>query len=239
MSRLHVNIDHVATVRQARRGNSPDPIAWALEAEKAGAQGITCHLRVDRRHIQDEDVIRLRSKIKTVLNLELSLAPEIVRIALKSGAECFCIVPENRKEITTEGGLDVLKERTRLKKTIPALGDTGGLVSLFIDPDLDQVSATAEVGAPFIELHTGAYALATGDDRKCELERLVQAADHAHALDLCVNAGHGLNYENTQGILAVPHVEELNIGHAIVARALTVGVHSAVDQMLQIIANKS
>jgi len=239
MSRLHVNIDHVATVRQARRGTSPDPIAWALEAEQAGAQGITCHLRVDRRHIQDEDVLRLRSEIKTVLNLELSLAPEIVRIALESGAECFCIVPENRKEITTEGGLDVIGERKRLKETIPALGGTGGLVSLFIDPDLDQVAATAEVGAPFIELHTGAYALASGSDRERELERLVTAAEHAHALGLCVNAGHGLDYENTQGILAVPHVEELNIGHAIVSRALTVGVRAAVGEMLQIITNKS
>ena len=239
MSRLHVNIDHVATVRQARRGSSPDPVAWALEAEKAGAQGITCHLRVDRRHIQDEDVLRLRSEIKTVLNLELSLAPEIVRIALESGAECFCIVPEKREEITTEGGLDVIRERARLKETIPALGETGGLVSLFIDPDLDQVSATAEVGAPFVELHTGSYALASGSDRERELERLVQAADHAHALGLCVNAGHGLDYANTKGILAVPHVEELNIGHAIVARALTVGVHAAVDEMLRIIANKA
>ncbi len=239
MTRLHVNIDHVATVRQARRGSAPDPIAWALAAERAGAHGITCHLRVDRRHIQDDDVVRLRSEIKTVLNLELSLSPEIVRIALESGADCFCLVPENRKEITTEGGLDVVKESARLRETVPALGETGGLVSLFIDPDLKQVEATREVGAPFIELHTGAYANATGDQQKHELERLVLAAEHAHELGLCVNAGHGLDYVNTQDILALPHLEELNIGHAIISRALTVGVNGAVDEMLQIMTGQA
>ena len=238
MIRLHVNIDHVATVRQARRGSSPDPVAWALAAEQAGARGITCHLRVDRRHIQDEDVLRLRSEIKTVLNLELSLAPEIVEIALESGADCFCIVPENRKEVTTEGGLDVVKERSRLAKTVPALGETGGLVSLFIDPDLDQVTATAELGAPFIELHTGAYALASGAQKERELERLFLAAEHAHSLGLCVNAGHGLDYTNTQAILELPHVEELNIGHAIVSYALTVGVKDAVGEMVRILSGK-
>ena len=239
MVRLHVNIDHVATVRQARRGDSPDPVAWALAAERAGAQGITCHLRGDRRHIQDEDVLRLRAEIQTVLNLELSLAPEIVSIALESGAECFCLVPENRQEITTEGGLDVLAEKSRLNETVPALAETGGLVSLFIDPDPDQISATAEIGAAFVELHTGAYAAASGQRRQLELQRLVHAAEFAHQLGLRVNAGHGLNYENTRAMLALPHVEELNIGHSIVARALTVGVDVAIGEMLTILSTPS
>ena len=239
MVRLHVNIDHVATVRQARRGDSPDPVAWALAAERAGAEGITCHLRVDRRHIQDDDVLRLRAEIKTVLNLQLSLAPEIVRIALESGAECFCLVPENRQEITTEGGLDVIAEKARLIETVPALAETGGLVSLFIDPDLEQITATAETGAAFIELHTGAYASATGQRRDLELQRLIHAAEFAHQLGIRVNAGHGLDYANTAAVLAMPHVEELNIGHAIVAHALTVGVDQAIGEMLGILSAQS
>ncbi|MFT5286728.1 MAG: pyridoxine 5-phosphate synthase [Planctomycetota bacterium] len=239
MVRLHVNIDHVATVRQARRGESPDPVAWALAAERAGAHGITCHLRGDRRHIQDDDVSRLRAEIKTVLNLELSLASEMVGIALKSGATCFCLVPENRQEITTEGGLDVLAEKPRLLDTIPRLAETGGLVSLFIDPDPDQIAATAEIGAAFVELHTGAYATATGQKQQLELQRLIHAAELAHQLGLRVNAGHGLNYENTHAVLAMPYLEELNIGHSIVARALTVGVDKAIGEMLDIFSRAS
>jgi pyridoxine 5-phosphate synthase len=210
-------------------------VAWALAAERAGAEGITCHLRLDRRHIQDDDVLRLRAEVLTLLNLELSLAPEIVEIALESGAECFCIVPENRQEITTEGGLDVVGERERLQQTVPRLGDRGGLVSLFIDPDPEQVEAAADVGAPFVELHTGAYAGARGEAREAELGRLVRAAELANELGLRVNAGHGLDYENTAAVLAVPHLEEVNIGHAIVAHALTVGVERAVGDMLRIL----
>lgn len=235
MPRLHVNVDHVATVRQARRAAQPDPVKWALAAEAAGAHGITCHLRLDRRHIQDEDVRRLRAEIGTVLNLELSLAPEIVAIALESGAECFCIVPENRKEVTTEGGLDVVSERARLSDLVPALKERKGLVSLFVDPDPEQLEATAEVGAPFVELHTGAYSNARGAGRERELERLTAAATRAHELGLRVNAGHGLDYGNTAPVALLPHVEELNIGHAIVAHALTVGVDAAVREMLGIV----
>jgi pyridoxine 5-phosphate synthase len=236
MPRLHVNVDHVATVRQARRGASPDPVAWALAAERAGAQGITCHLRVDRRHVQDEDVRRLRREIATVLNLELSLAPEIVEIALASGADCFCIVPENRQEVTTEGGLDVPREAARLAEVVPALAARGGLVSLFIDPDPAQVRASADAGAAFVELHTGSWANAAADGRERELARLAEAAELAHGLGLRVNAGHGLDYDNTAPIARLPFVEELNIGHAIVARALLVGVDAAVREMLGIVA---
>lgn len=231
-SRLHVNVDHVATLRQARRGVEPDPVRWALAAEAAGAQGITCHLRKDRRHIQDADVVALRAKIGTLLNLELSLDPEIVEIALESGAEAFCLVPENRKEITTEGGLDVVAERERLAAVIPRLQEKGGLVSLFVDPDTHQLEAAAELGAAFVELHTGSYANAAGPARDEELARLRAGAEAAHALGLRVNAGHGLDYVNVAPVAALPHVEELNIGHAIVAHAVTVGVDAAIGQML-------
>ncbi len=232
MPRLHLNIDHVATLRQARRESFPDPIAWALAAERAGAQGITCHLRGDRRHIQDEDVKRLRAEIGTLLNLECSLAPEMVAIARDSGAEAFCLVPENRTEVTTEGGLDVRAELGRLSDVVPALSETGGLVSLFIDPDLDQLDAAREAGAPFVELHTGSYALATGAEREAELARLVAATAHARSIGLRVNAGHGLDLGNVGPVAAIEGVEELNIGFAIVARAVFVGVDEAVREML-------
>lgn len=231
MVRLHVNVDHVATVRQARREAFPDPVAWALAAEAAGAEGITVHLRKDRRHIQDHDVERLRAELGTFLNLELSLDPEIVGIALESGADAFCVVPENRQEVTTEGGLDVLAERGRLLEVVPALTEVGGLVSLFVDPEPDQLAGAAEVGATFVELHTGRYARARGGEREQELVRLVRAAEHAESLGLRVNAGHGLDLENVQPIACLPFLEELNIGFAIVARALTVGVAEAVAEM--------
>lgn len=235
MPRLHVNVDHVATLRQARRETFPDPVAWALEAERAGAEGITCHLRKDRRHIQDGDVKRLRKEIATRLNFELSLDPEIVGIALKSRADAFCIVPENRKEVTTEGGLDVQAERRRLARVVPALADRGGEVSLFVDPDPDQLVAAARVGALFVELHTGSYARAKGARKKRELLRLRQAAIVAHGIGLRVNAGHGLDYENVGPIAALPHVEELNIGFAIVSEALFLGVESAVARMVELV----
>lgn len=235
MPRLHVNVDHVATLRQARREAFPDPIEWALEAERAGALGITCHLRQDRRHIQDADVAALRARITTRLNLELSLAPEIVAIALESGADAFCIVPEGRKEVTTEGGLDVARERDRLREAVPRLAERGGEVSLFVDPEPAALEGAAEVGALFVELHTGRYANARGSERERELERLVTAADRAHALGLRVNAGHGLDYENVAPVARLPHVEELNIGFAIVARAVFTGVRAAVGDMLRAI----
>jgi pyridoxine 5-phosphate synthase len=232
MPRLHVNVDHVATVRQARRGARPDPVAWALQAEDAGAQGITCHLRQDRRHIQDADVRRLRSAVRTLLNLETSLDLEMLAIAEASGANAFCLVPENRQEITTEGGLDVRAEVGRLLEAIPRLKAAGGLVSLFIDPDPEQIDASADVGAAFVELHTGAYANSAGTARERELARLVAAAERAHGRGLRINAGHGLDYDNVGPVARLPHVEELNIGHAIVAHALFSGVEIAVQEML-------
>lgn len=232
MKRLHVNIDHVATLRQARRGSSPDPVEWALAAERAGAHGITVHLRKDRRHIQDDDVARLRERVTTLLNLESSLDEEMLGLAVKSGAQAFCLVPENRAEVTTEGGLDTARERGRLAEAVPRLRASGGLVSLFVDPDPASLEVAREVGAPFVELHTGAYANARGAARAAELERLVAAAKRAHELGLRVNAGHGLDYDNVAPVAALPHLEELNIGHAIVARALHVGVAQAIAQML-------
>lgn len=232
MPRLHVNVDHVATVRQARRGARPDPVEWAALAERAGAQGITCHLRKDRRHILDADLPRLRAAVKTLLNLESSIEPEMIAIALASGAEEVCLVPENRAEITTEGGLDVVRERRRLAEVLPRLYERGILVSLFVDPERAQLEEAAALEAHFVELHTGAYAGASGRARERELERLAEGARAAHALGLRVNAGHGLDYDNVGAVAALPHVEELNIGHAIIARSLFTGAEAAVREML-------
>jgi pyridoxine 5-phosphate synthase len=236
MPRLHVNVDHVATVRQARRGARPDPVEWALLAEQAGADGITCHLRKDRRHIVDGDLPRLRQGVTTLLNLECSLDPEMLSIALASGADEVCLVPENRAEITTEGGLDVLGERARLAQALPRLRERGILVSLFVDPDEGVLGEAAALEADFVELHTGAYANASGAARERERERLARGAETARALGLRVNAGHGLDYDNVGPVAALPEIEELNIGHAIVARALFTGVESAVREMRQRIA---
>ncbi|MGD2018622.1 MAG: pyridoxine 5'-phosphate synthase, partial [Planctomycetota bacterium] len=222
--RLHVNIDHVATVRQARREAFPDPVEWALRCEAAGAHGITCHLRKDRRHVQDADIHRLREAVTTLLNLECSLDDSMLRIAEESGSEAFCLVPENRLEITTEGGLDVIRETPRLKDAVPRLTEAGGAVSIFVDPDPRQLDAAAALGAPFVELHTGAYANADGAVREAELARLVDASRHARSVGLRVNAGHGLDFENTAAVAAIPEVEELNIGFAMVARSLFDGV---------------
>lgn len=235
MPKLHVNVDHVATVRQARRELFPDPVQWAIAAEMAGAQGITAHLRMDRRHIQDADVKELQKRIATKLNFEMSLDPEIVAFALRLRPHAVCLVPEGRKEVTTEGGLDVVRERARLAKVVPKLARRGAEVSLFVDPDLEQIEAAALVGAEFVELHTGCYANATGKARAKELARLVTAAEAAHELGLRVNAGHGLDYDNVEPVAALPHVEELNIGFAIVARALFTGVEEAVGEMARLV----
>jgi pyridoxine 5-phosphate synthase len=235
MPRLHVNIDHVATLRQARREAFPDPVAWALRAERAGARGITAHLRTDRRHIQDADIRALKRSIRTRLNFEMSLAPEIVAIALKTRPDAVCIVPENRAEVTTEGGLDVVREHARLLTVVPKLAKTGAEVSLFVDPVTRQVEAAAEVGAEFVELHTGSYARAKGAAKKRELARLERAARLAHTLGLRINAGHGLDYENVGPIAALPNVEELNIGFAIVARSVFTGVDEAVGRMARLV----
>ncbi|HED64157.1 MAG TPA: pyridoxine 5'-phosphate synthase [Planctomycetes bacterium] len=239
MLRFHVNVDHVATVREARRISQPNPIRWALLAEAAGADGITCHLRQDRRHIQDADVAALRRSISTLLNLESSLAPEMVEIGLASGADEVCLVPEGREEVTTEGGLDVVREAKRLAVVMPRYREKGISVSLFVDPEERALEAAAQLEADFVELHTGRYANAEGDERKRELDRLVRGAERAHELGLRVNAGHGLDYDNVGPICALPHLEELNIGHSIVARALFVGVDAAVREMREIIARNA
>ena len=245
MPRLHVNVDHVATLRQARMGLEPDPVTWALQAEAAGAEGVTVHLRKDRRHIQDADVTELRRRIGTLLNLECSLDDEMLAIAEASGAEAFCLVPENRQEVTTEGGLDVRGEGARLGSAIPRLAATGGLVSLFVDPDPDQVRASADAGAAFVELHTGCYAnawAAAGEAGlrdgavAAEHRRLLEAAELALEVGLRVNAGHGLNYVNVGPVVGLAGLEELNIGHSIVSRAVLTGVAEAIGTMRDLIA---
>jgi pyridoxine 5-phosphate synthase len=239
--RLGVNIDHAATLRQARYARDadsilvePDPVEAALIAEKAGADGITAHLREDRRHIQDRDIFRLKETLRTKLNLEMGNAPEIVAIALAVRPHDACLVPENRNEVTTEGGLDCLTHRNALAGTIGKLHDVGTGVSLFIDPDPDQIRAAADLKAEYIELHTGAFANAAGEARKAELQRLIEGAKLAHDLGLRVNAGHGLNYANVRELFAVPHLEELNIGHSIISRALLTGLATAVAEMKSI-----
>ena len=238
MIRLGVNIDHVATLRQARYREDlaspnaePDPVAAALMAERAGAAGITAHLRADRRHIQDADIFRLREKIATKLNFEMGNSPEILAIALAVKPHDACLVPESREEVTTEGGLDCAGQLDSLRPTVQALQAAGVVVSLFIDPDEAQVRASAELGAEFVELHTGAFANAMGPAQLTEFERLAAGARLAHELGLRVNAGHGINYHNVSLIRTLPHLEELNIGHSIVCRAITVGMEAATREM--------
>jgi pyridoxine 5-phosphate synthase len=237
--KLGVNIDHVATLREARyRGmdrGEPDPIEAAQWCERAGAHGITAHLREDRRHIQDRDIRRLRSSIQTRLNFEMANAPAIVAFALEIQPDIVCLVPERREEVTTEGGLDVAGQQKALTETCRRLQDAGIDVSLFIGPDLDQVEASAAVGAGFIELHTGAYAehYDAKGERQREIERLVAAARRAHELGLQVNAGHGLTARNVPLLHVVPHLVELNIGHSIVSRAVFIGLEAAVKEILQ------
>jgi pyridoxine 5-phosphate synthase len=238
--RLGVNIDHVATIREARGIDIPDPVAAAAIAELAGAEGITVHLREDRRHIQDRDVRILRETIKTKMNLEMANVPEIVSIALATGPEDVCLVPEKREEVTTEGGLDVVGQAAALAPTIARLAEAGIRVSLFIDPEEDQIRAATDSGAPFIELHTGRYAEAkTDDDRQRTYDEIVVAADLALDEGLRVNAGHGLNYRNVQPIASLEGIEELNIGHAIIARAVLVGLGQAVREMRDLILEVS
>ncbi len=238
MLKLGVNIDHVATLREARyRGRDrgePDPIEAALICESAGAHGITAHLREDRRHILDRDLRRLREVVKTRLNMEMANVPEIVAIALDVRPHIVCLVPERRTEVTTEGGLDAASHWLALRETRQRMNDAGIEVSLFITPEPAQVEAAARIGAQFIELHTGAWAehFHRKRERDLELERLLAAARQAHLLGLRVNAGHGLNYQNLGLLLHVPHLVELNIGHSIISRAVTVGLGTAVQEML-------
>jgi len=237
--KLGVNIDHVATLREARyRGlgrGEPDPVEAARICEQAGAHGITAHLREDRRHIQDRDVKLLRETVRTRLNLEMANVPEMVQLAVELKPDIVCVVPERRQEVTTEGGLDAVGQRDTLTVTCRQLTEAGIEVSLFIAPDLDQVEASAQVGAGFVELHTGSFAehYHSKRERQVEIERLISAAERAHRLGLKVNAGHGLNCENLALLHLVPHLVELNIGHSIVSRAVFVGLPIAIREMLR------
>lgn len=233
MVRLGMNVDHVATVREARKDRQPDPVTAAMVAEMAGADGIVCHLREDRRHIKDKDLYLLKEMVKTHLNLEMAATDQMVKIALEVVPDMVTLVPERREEITTEGGLDVLKNQEYLEETVATLQNHNIIVSLFINPDIQQIKAAARVRADYVELHTGAYAHAENlNVISDELERLRAMASAAAKLRLGVSAGHGLNYQNVREVATIPEIEELNIGHAIVARAILVGMERAVRDML-------
>ncbi|TVR49434.1 MAG: pyridoxine 5'-phosphate synthase [Puniceicoccaceae bacterium] len=237
---LGVNIDHAATLRQARYREAgrtcgglvePDPVALALAAEHAGADGITVHLREDRRHIQEQDVCRLRDAIATRLNLEMACTEEMLQFALGLKPDSVCLVPENRREITTEGGLDVLNQGDRIGEIASLLAEAGIPVSLFIDPDPDAIEFAAELECPWIELHTGSFANTTGAAAEREFDRLREGCERGHALGLVVNAGHGINFVNIRRIRTLPFLHELNIGHSILSRALSSGIAEAVREM--------
>lgn len=232
--RLGVNIDHVATVRNARGGAHPDPVRAALLAADAGADGITAHLREDRRHITDVDIMRLKAELKITLNLEMAATKEMLAIALKHRPHAACIVPEKREERTTEGGLDVAAARTTLKPFVGELGAAGIRVSMFIEPDLRQLDAAREIGAPVVELHTGAYCHALlGSEREQHLARVEAAARHAAVIGLECHAGHGLSYETVGPIAAIPTIAELNIGHFLVGEAIFIGFAESIKRMRQ------
>jgi pyridoxine 5-phosphate synthase len=238
---LGLNIDHCATVRQARYRQAPstvggavepDPVAFALLGERAGADGITVHLREDRRHIQERDVWRLRESIATRLNLEMACTPEMTAFALKLKPDTVCLVPENRQEISTEGGLDVAANRKRVRACVDAMNAAGIPTSLFIDPDESQIELAAKLGAPLVELHTGAYANAYYTPRRAkELQHLRLGCVRAHELGLTVNAGHGINYINIAEVRTLPHLHEMNIGHSIISRALFTGIEEAIREL--------
>jgi pyridoxine 5-phosphate synthase len=234
---LGVNIDHVATLRQARGTNYPEPIEAALIAEQAGADSITLHLREDRRHIQDHDLETLKAAMTTHMNLELAVTDEMLDIAINTAPQDGCLVPEKREELTTEGGLDVVRQPDKIKAACARLLENDIRVSIFIDPDLLQLDAALTAGAPVVELHTGAYADADPSQREYELERIVRAAEHASRIGLIVNAGHGLHYGNVTAIARIPQIAELNIGHAIIARAVFEGMTNAVADMKSIMRN--
>ncbi len=229
--RLGVNIDHVATLRQVRRATFPDPLYAALVAEQSGADSITLHLREDRRHIQDHDVTRMRAALQTRMNLEMAATEPMLAIARSVRPQDCCLVPEKREELTTEGGLDVAGQVARLRECCAGLRDAGIRVSLFVDPEPAQLQASLEAGAPVVELHTGAYADSTGERQAMELMRIAEAARFGSRIGLTVHAGHGLNYHNVQPVAAIPEIVELNIGHAIVARAVMDGIGPAVREM--------
>lgn len=240
---LGVNIDHIATLRQARYANDPGssnaepcPVLAGSDSIAGGADSLTIHVRGDRRHMQDADAFRIRAELDVPLNFEMAVTEEMVGIALKLKPDFVCLVPENREEVTTEGGLDLLAGLDKTRAVIARLQDAGIRVSVFIDPDLKQVEAAGRAAADMIELHTGAFANATGDAVQAELTRLIAAARSGHQ-DLQVNAGHGINYTNVQQILTIPHLSELNIGHSIIARSTRIGLTAAVREMKELMAN--
>jgi len=236
MPKLGVNIDHVATLRQLRRGDFPDPVYAAFLCEEAGAESIVAHLREDRRHIQDDDIKRLRRSVKTRLNLEMAVSPEIVKIACKIKPYQATLVPERRKELTTEGGLNVLDNLKKISSGMLKLKKAGIRVSLFIDPDKNQIDSASKIGAKIIELHTGRYADAKGSEQRKKFFNEIQwALNYAKLQGLTVNAGHGLNYANVGRIAALKGIEELNIGYSIICKALYVGLYKAVRQMRELI----
>jgi pyridoxine 5-phosphate synthase len=229
--RLGVNIDHVATVRNARGGDCPDPIRAALMAQAAGADGITAHLREDRRHISDGDIARLSHALEIPLNLEMAATEEMLAIAIKARPHAACIVPEKREERTTEGGIDVVGQFARLKPIVDKLGAAGIRVSMFIEPDRKQLDASRELGAPVVELHTGAYANASGAEREKLLKHIHNAAEFGADLGLEIHAGHGLTYENVTPVAAIAHIRELNIGHFLIGEAIFTGLTDSIEKM--------
>ena len=234
--RLFVNVDHVATLREARKTVEPDPLEAAFLAEKAGADGITVHLREDRRHVQDHDVVRIREQIRTVLNLEMAAVEEMVEIALKTNPYQVSLVPEKRQEITTEGGLNVVRQKDSLIRIGERIKSRGILFSLFVDPDLDQIDASREVGAESIEINTGSYSeLNDSLEVRRELEKIRKSARHGREQGLRVFAGHGLNDENVVAVAAVPEIEELNIGHSLVSRSIYYGLEQSVQNIMRAI----
>ncbi|RPI04803.1 MAG: pyridoxine 5'-phosphate synthase [Ignavibacteriae bacterium] len=234
--RVAINIDHIATLRNARGGNEPDPVSAALLCEQAGAVGIVCHLREDRRHINDEDVRRLRLTIKKKLDLEMAAVPEIIGIAVTTKPDLVTLVPEKRLELTTEGGLDVVGQKKYLAGVVEQFRQNNIPVSLFIDPTEAQVRASADIGTDMIEIHTGEYADAkTDSERNEQFMRIQEAARLGKSLNLGVNAGHGLDYENTSAIAAIRDIDEMSIGHAVIVRALFVGIEQAVKEMIKIV----
>ncbi len=237
MLRLGVNVDHVATLREARGVSYPDPLEAAQRCVAAGACGITIHLREDRRHIKDADVHLMRRELDVPLNLEMACVSEIVDIALDVCPAEVCLVPEKREELTTEGGLDVIAFEDAVSEVVGRFRERGITVSLFIDPDRDQLDASIRTGAEFVELHTGTFCNAVGDAARIELDRLADASRYGAGLGLKINAGHGINMENIESILEIPHMHTLNIGHSIIARAVIEGIDAAVKEMLDVMEN--
>lgn len=234
--RLSINIDHIATLRNARGGTIPDPVEAAVVAEGAGADGIVCHLREDRRHIRDNDVVQLRKSIATKLDLEMAATPEIISIALKIKPNLVTLVPEKRQELTTEGGLDIVRLRRTLQTAVKRFHDKGIAVSLFVDPNNDQIDASKEIGSDMIELHTGEYADGKSEAvRNRHLQRIKKMSLYGHSLGLIVNAGHGLDYDNIKPVARIREIEEVSIGHAVIVRAVSVGLERAVREMVRLI----